>query len=189
MAARQGRSGEVAPSGTGLPAHGAQAGADVASLGCFHGPIVSKNWSSIHPSAVHIHLPPNTLEETDPGWQSASRSSALHQRRRCRDDSNGFQPACSSRHSNHFPTKAPWIELSTRRETGTILGDRGSQVRVLSPRRTHKLISVQGFPGPSMWLNPAGTSPHLRIDDFSSKTSHRHEGTGSVASEPGSSAC
>jgi hypothetical protein len=30
------------------------------------------------------------------------------------------------------------------------------------------LISVQGFPAPSIRLNPAGTSPHLRTADPSS---------------------
>ncbi len=76
---------------------------------------------------------------TDSSRRAADpRSSALHQRRRCRDDSNGFQHACSSRHSNHFPTKALQVELSQHREMGTSLGDQGSQVRVLSPRDSAK---------------------------------------------------
>ena len=122
-------------------------------LGCFHGSIVSKNWSSIHPSAVHFNLPPKTLEETDPGWQSGSRSSALHQRRRCRDDSNGFQRACPSRHSNHFPIESTLKRTHCSSEMRTNLGDQGSQVRVLSPRQV-RTLSSRGRGG-EVWWAPA----------------------------------
>jgi hypothetical protein len=49
-------------------------------------------------------------------------------------DSKGVHHACSSRHSNHFRTKALQVEFSAHREISTGLGDQGSQVRVLSPR-------------------------------------------------------
>lgn len=77
----------------------------------------------------------------------------------CRRDSNGFHCTCSSRHSNQIPTKPLLRNSILRHEIGAGLGDQGSQVRVLSPRRTRKLISVQGFPVPSIWVNPAGTGP------------------------------
>jgi hypothetical protein len=62
----------------------------------------------------------------------------------CRRGSNGFQEARSCRPSNHFPTKALKLELNPSREIRTGLGDQGSQVRVLSPRRTRNLISPRG---------------------------------------------
>src|ERR1035441_5871201 len=55
---------------------------------------------------------------------------------RRRGDSNGFQQARSGRHSNQFATKPPFLNSALRLETSTNLGDQGSQVRVLSPRRT-----------------------------------------------------
>jgi hypothetical protein len=51
----------------------------------------------------------------------------------------------------------------------TSLGDQGSQVRVLSPRRARNVISVQGFPVPSTWRIPAGPSPPFTNNDLSSK--------------------
>ncbi len=64
----------------------------------------------------------------------------------CRRDSNGFHQPRSSRHSNQFATKPLFLNSPVRLEISTGLGDQGSQVRVLSPRRTRNLSAVQGFP-------------------------------------------
>ena len=64
--------------------------------------------------------------------------------------SNGFHRTCSSRHSNQFATKPLFLILVVLLETSTSLGDQGSQVRVLSPRRTRNLSS-RGRAGEVCW--------------------------------------
>jgi hypothetical protein len=80
---------------------------------------------------------------------------------RWRTPSNAFHQARSSRHSNQFATKPLFLNSSSRPEISTGLADQGSQVRVLSPRRTRNLITVTGGWGlPDTY----GTSEHLTLD-------------------------
>ena len=94
----------------------------------------------------------------------------------CRRDSNGFQYARSSRHSNHFPTKALKLEINPNREISAGLGDQGSQVRVLSPRFAAHCTAVKSFPADCSGFQLAGishfagTSTHSLIDVLSCKT-------------------
>jgi hypothetical protein len=75
-----------------------------------------------------------------PRAAARSRIVAIHQLTRF----HRFHRTCSSRHSNQFATKPLILNSVTLSEIRTSLGDQGSQVRVLSPRRTRNLISVQG---------------------------------------------
>jgi hypothetical protein len=79
-------------------------------------------------------------------------------RRGCRRGSNGFQEARSSRHSNHFPTRALKRELNPSREISTSLGDQRSLVRVLSPRFAAHCIAVKPFPLSCSRFQHAGIS-------------------------------
>jgi hypothetical protein len=106
----------------------------------------------------------------------------------CSRNSNGLHRMCSSRHSNQFPTKPPFLNSMSRHEIRTSLGDQGSQVRVLSPRFAAQLhCAVKPFPlscsrfqlaGISHF---AGTSPHSLIDALDRASARERLKTGSRA--------
>jgi hypothetical protein len=63
-------------------------------------------------------------------------------------DSNGFQLARTSNHSNRFATIANILNSVASPQMSTGLGDQGSQVRVLSPRLSSILNTGMGVSSP-----------------------------------------
>jgi hypothetical protein len=99
---------------------------------------VGRHWNDV----VELRACPEVITGRQPS-RRATRDRRLPGRLKCHAgafDSSAFQRGGTSALSEPSPTKPLLDELRLRREISTGLGDQGSQVRVLSPRRTRNLI-------------------------------------------------
>jgi len=127
-----------------------------------------------------LHLPLVTalpmLHRSKGERTAGKRAQSYSTRPGCPRDFKEIHHPCSSRHSNQFSTKPLFLNLASRLQMRTHLGDQGSQVRVLSPRFAAYCTAVNVFSlsrsrfqlaGISHF---AGTSTHSLIDVLSCKT-------------------
>ncbi len=127
----------------------------------------------IYSRSAHMAASPSPPSPTSRHWRGAEKGGRLHATTRI--VSTRFQQihnARSSRHSNQFSTKPLFFNSVSRLLIRTSLGDQGSQVRVLSPRRTRNLSSRGGVARFAGRLRATGCCGLTRNDDFSCKRHH-----------------